>query len=188
MKKIFTDGGIRKLMSTGSVYWKWRDISNVICLHGSGLRAYKLLYHKGFPLPHIKTLQRWCGRVSAQEWVLSTSIEFMRHTTDTPLNNKICILIFDEMQAEEIYEYDSPADVVRKPVNYAHVMARGLKKSWKQPVYYDFHCKMSKEIVFELISKLSTAGFPVVGMVCDMGPTNRKLLRKLGATPGKLNI
>ena len=64
-------------------------------------------------------------------------------------------------------------------------MARGLKKSWKQPAYYDFDCKMSKEIVYDLISKLSTAGFPVVGMECDMVPTYRKLLRELGATPGK---
>ena len=84
------------------------------------------------------------------------------------------------MKVEETYEYYSPGDVVRKPVNYVQVvMARGLKKSCKQPVYYDFDCKMSKEIVYDLISKLSIAGFPVVGMVCDMGPTNRKLLREI---------
>ena len=93
------------------------------------------------------------------------------------------------MKVEETYEYDSPADVVRKPANYDQVvMARGLKQSWKQPVYYVFDCKMSKELIYSLISKLSTAGFPVVGMVCDMDPANRKLLREFGATPGKLNI
>ena len=82
-----------------------------------------------------------------------------------PLKDKVCILAFDEMKVEETYEYYSPGDVVRKPVNYVQVvMARGLKKSCKQPVYYDFDCKMSKEIVYDLISKLSIAGFPVVGM------------------------
>ena len=185
MRKICADDQIGKLMGPGNLLCKWGNISSTICLQASGPRAYQHLFQKEFPLPHFKTLECWCGRVSLPEGILFTSIEFMRHTTDMPLSGKICVLALDEMKVE----YDSPAVVIRKPSNYVQVvMARGLKKSWKQPVYYDFYYKISKDIVYSLISKLSTAGFWVVEMVCDMGPSNRKLLRELGATLGKLNI
>ena len=83
----------------------------------------------------------------------------MRHTTDMPLSDKICVLAFDEMKVEETYGYDSPTKIVRKPANYVQlIMARGLKKSWKQPVYYDFDCKMSKDIIYSITSKLRFPG------------------------------
>lgn len=48
VRKIFTDGQIRKMISPGNVQWNWKDISNAICIHASGPRAYNHLYKKGF--------------------------------------------------------------------------------------------------------------------------------------------
>ena len=114
MWKFFSDGQIRKLMGPGNVFWKWRNKSSAICLHASGPRAYQHLYRKGFPPPHFRRLQRWCGKVTLHEGIPST---------------KICVLTFNEMKVEKTYEYDSSTDIVRKPTNYVQVvMARGPKK------------------------------------------------------------
>ncbi|KAI8122775.1 Transposable element P transposase [Lucilia cuprina] len=170
VNKIFTEGQIR----------------NAICLHAAGPRAYNHLYKKGFPLAHVSTLQRWCQKVDVHEGLLKTSLGFMQQATDLSQDEKICVLAFDEMKIAETFEYDCTNDVVRQPAKYVQViMARGLKKSWKQPVFYDFDCRMSKQILDSIISELSKAGFPVLAIVCDMGPTNRKLWSDLGATTGK---
>ena len=152
VRKIFTEGQVRKLMTSDTVHWEWTDISNALCLHASGPRAYNHLYVKGFPLPHVSTLQRWCRKVRVEECIINSSLDFMRHITNLSDDEKVCVLAFDEMKVMETFEYDTTLDKVRKPSNYVQVvMARGLKKSWKQPVFYDFDCKMSKEIIYKII-------------------------------------
>uniref|UniRef100_Q7M4J6 P element homolog (Lu-P1 element) n=1 Tax=Lucilia cuprina TaxID=7375 RepID=Q7M4J6_LUCCU len=185
VNKIFTEGQIRKLEGCKKIVWKSPDISSAICLHAAGPRAYNHL-KKGFPLPHVSTLQRWCQKVDVHEGLLKTSLGFMQQATYLSQDEKICVLAFDEMKVAETFEYDCTNDVVRQPAKYVQVvMARGLKKSWKQPVFYDFDCRMSKQILDSIISELSKAGFPVLAIVCDMGPTNRKLWSDLGATTEK---
>lgn len=177
------------MMSPGNIRWKWRDISNAICLHAAGPRAYNHLYSKGFPLPNKSTLHRWCAKIPIAEGVLKNSIEFMRQTTNLNLEDRICVLAFDEMSVAESYEYDLVNDVVKSPAKYVQfVMARGLRSSWKQPVFYSFGCQMTKELINDIIRQLSSAAFPVVALVCDLGSTNRKLYKELNVTPGNLKV
>lgn len=136
-KSILSEGQMRKLMSPGRIQWKWKDISNALCLHASGPRAYRHLYKKGYPLPHKTTLQRWCRKVFIEEGILWTSIEFMGQITDLSEDEKLCILSFDEMKVMEAYEYDCIKDVVKGPAKFVQVvMARGIKSSFKQPVFF----------------------------------------------------
>lgn len=172
-------------MSSGRIQWKWQDISSALCLHASGPRAYRNLYKKG-PLPHETTLQRWCRKVVIEEGVLQTSIEFMGQVTDLQEDEKLCVLSFDEMKVMEAYEYDNIKDVVKGPSSFVQVvMARGLKSSWKQPVFFSFDCQMTPDIIYSIATELFNKGFLVVATVCDMGTTNRSLYRKLGVTEGK---
>ena len=46
-------------------------------------------------------------------------------------------------------------------------------------VYYNFDTKVTKGLLFEVIMKIESVGFPVVAMVCDMGPTNITLWNSL---------
>lgn len=109
----------------------------------------------------------------------------MKQSTELIAEDKVCVLAFDEMKVAETFEYDTVGDVIRKPANYVQVvMARGLRKSWKLPVFYDFDCQMTKEILHSIITELSKAGYPVVAIVCNMGPTNRRLWKDLGVTIG----
>ena len=42
--------------SNALINWHWRDMSNGLCLHYVGARAYNYLYQKGFP--HVSTSKR----------------------------------------------------------------------------------------------------------------------------------
>ena len=53
-------------------------------------------------------------------------------------------------------------------------MIRGLVGSWKQLVFYDFDCNFTK-VLFSIILEIEAAGYPVVGMVNDLGPTNIRI-------------
>lgn len=155
VKAIFTEGQIKKIVTHGNIQWKWNDISNAICLHAAGPRAYNHLYMKGYPLPHVSTLQRWCRKINLDEGFLHTSLDFLKHNTELTSEEKICVLAFDEMKVAETYEYEANGDFVRKPANYVQlVMVRGLKKSWKQPIFFDFDCVMKKEILNSIIAEL----------------------------------
>lgn len=187
MTSVLTEGQVRKIMSPGSLQWTWNDISNAICLHAAGPRAYRHLYRKGFPLPSLTTLHRWIRKIQITEGIITPSIEFMRHETDMSKEDKLCVLVFDEMKVVETYEHDAAGDFVRKPANQAQVViARGLWKSWKQPIYFDFDTAMTKDTLNAIIYQLEDADYTVVAIVSDMGASNRTLWKHLGVSIGIL--
>lgn len=118
-------------MFPGTIQWRWNDISNAICLHASGPRAYSHRYKKRFPLQHVTTFQRCCRNLD--EGILKKSHE-----------EKLCVLSFDEIKVMEFYEYYAVGDMVKKPAN-----------------------------------------FP---MVCDLGPTKRKLRKDVDVTTSYIDF
>lgn len=69
---------------------------------------------------------------------------------------KLCVLSFDEMKIKKQYVYDKKNDETTKPANYAQVaMIRGLVGRWKQVIFYDYDCKMTKEKVNSIIAKVN---------------------------------
>ena len=105
-------------------------------------------------------------------------------TAATTFSNKDreCVLSFDEMKVESVLEYDPAADEVMGPFNYVQVvMARGLFKNWKQPIYIGFDQSMTKEIIMEIIEKLNEKNINVVAIVSDNCPANTSCWKELGA-------
>lgn len=94
------------------------------------------------------------------------------------------MISFDEMKIQAQFQYDQKNDEVLVPGKYVQVlMARRIIGNWKQPIFYDFDCKMTQDVLFNVISEIESAGFHVVAMVSDLGPTNRGLLTELSITP-----
>lgn len=52
-------------------------------------------------------------------------------------------------------------------------MIRGLFGKWKQPVYFDFDARMTKEILFQIITELHLINYNVIACLSDCGPTNQ---------------
>ena len=61
-------------------------------------------------------------------------------------------------------------------------MVRGLASNWKYPIFYDFDCPVRKELLNEIIIKLEEIGINIIGMVSDMGSTNKALRTSLNIT------
>ena len=107
-----------------------------------------------------------------------------RHVTRR--DDKICVLSFDEIKIKYQYAYDKINDTTLKPHNYMQVvMVRGMKGKWKQPVFYGYDCRMTVEILNEIILRLKDAGYATVAIVSDMGSTNQGLWKEMGITIAK---
>ncbi|KAH8392592.1 hypothetical protein KR215_000626, partial [Drosophila sulfurigaster] len=165
--------------------FKSADMSSAICFHAAGPRAYNHLYRKGFPLPSRATLYRWLTEVQINAGPLDVVIDLMENEEMSEVD-KLCVLSFDEMKVAEAIEYDSKADVVYEPSNYVHLaIVRGLIKSWKQPVFFDFNTRMDVQTLHSIVTKLYKRGYPVVAIVCDCGPGNQRLWAELGISETK---
>ena len=93
---------------------------------------------------------------------------------------RICVLSFDEMYVSQTIVYDKKNDQVMGPHKTVQVvMARGLTSPWRQPIYFKFDQPMTKEILFDVIQAMTDAGFDVVGITSDQGPTNKTLWNSL---------
>lgn len=183
VQHIFTNGQIRKLENPEKkIKWSLDDISSAICVHSAGPRAYKYLYKKKFPLPGLSTLRQWAKKIIVRPGILENVLQLMKDFSMNE-NDRICILSFDEMKIRSEYEYDRPNDSVLKPSNYVQVaMVRGLISKWKQPIFYQYDCRMSYQIISEIIIKLDNIGYSVVALVSDMGSTNQGLWKELEVT------
>ncbi|KAL1487972.1 hypothetical protein ABEB36_015353 [Hypothenemus hampei] len=58
-------------------------------------------------------------------------------------------------------------------------MARGICSNWKQPIFYNYDCKITKNLLFQIITKLENIGYPVYAINCDLGGSNRGLWNSL---------
>lgn len=96
---------------------------------------------------------------------------------------KICVLSFDEMKIKETFCYDQSVDTTLSPAAYVQVaMLRGLFGNWNQPIFYDFNCKMTKDLLFTIIKSVEENGYPIQAIVSDLGGTNRALHKELEVT------
>ncbi|XP_036343758.1 uncharacterized protein LOC118753053 [Rhagoletis pomonella] len=82
-KQIFTENQMRKMISPDrNVKWSWNDISSALSLYAAGPVAYTYLYDKGYPLPHVSTLQRWFRQKDLEEGLSTTPSNY--HDLDMP--------------------------------------------------------------------------------------------------------
>jgi len=64
----------------------------------------------------------------------------------------------------------------------------GVIGQWKQPVFYAYDTRMTKELLFEIIMALTTCQFDVVAVVSDMGTSNQGLWKDLQITIGNTSF
>ena len=96
---------------------------------------------------------------------------------------KLLILEFDEVKAEEKLEYDKAHLTLVGPVKQIQVVqVRSVFDSYKQIVFADFDCAITKAILSEIITEIHHAGFNIIGICSDLGTPNQKLHKELNAT------
>ena len=176
---VFTDRQISRLRTKSKEPWKEEDIVRALTIRCVSLKCYKFLRDKlHFPLPGLTTLRTWTKGFQTPPGLIDCSLKIMRSLRDTlPDIERFVVLSFDEMAVDSSLCYDSTEDRYYGPTKQVQVLlARGLCSHWKQPVFFDFDQDMTRDILFSAIAAVESAGFVVVATVCDLAPTNRRLL------------
>lgn len=159
------------------------NISQAMCIYSAGPRCYKLLRLKGYPLPSPSTLRRWASMLCVEPGIL-TQILSQMGSLDMALEEKLCVISFDEMKCREEWAYDRKNDIILEPRRMVQVvMIRGLRGNWKQPIFYNYNYKMRQETLFQIIEDLFKIGYVVVAAVSDLGPENQQLWRSMSISP-----
>lgn len=160
--------------------YSYEEISFATSLYSAGPRCYKLLRRKGFSLPSPSTLRRWASKLNVEPGIQYQTLSHMQ-SLDLPLEDKLCVISFDEMKCREEWAYDRKSDTIIKPKRMVQVaMVRGLRGGWKQPIYYNFDTKMEASILYDIIIELYKIGFTVVATVSDLGTENQQLWKSIG--------
>lgn len=159
MERIFTRAQMKKIISPDvRPRWSIEEVSKAIILHSAGPRAYRLLLKNKFPFPAVSTLRKWLAKIQIYPGILKTIFDIIKQK-EMDSRDKVCVLSFDEIKLRKEYIYDKANDEIMKPFSYAQVvMLRGLHSKWKQPIFFDYDCRMTKKILFEIIEYIQKSG------------------------------
>lgn len=184
LSNIFTPGQIKKLFNQNRrIKWSSEDIAAAVSLKCVSAKAYRYLRNNvKLPLPGVSTLKKWISNFECTPGLLTNVLKIMKSKASSfSATDKVTVLSFDEMSLSKIASIDRKLEQKVGPhKNCQVVMARGLFKSWKQPIYYDFDKAMTHDILLDIIRQLYDAGYIVVATVCDMGPKNKEIFHALG--------
>jgi hypothetical protein len=165
--------------------WAEDDIINGLMLRSLSNKSFNFIRRrKLLPLPAESTLRNWVKSFRCQPGYLHDVNKILHQflcNENTELS-KLAVLSFDEMEITKRYEYDQESDRVYGPFKKLQmVIARGLFKKWKQPIFFDFDMPMKKDLLFSIIKKIEQIGVVVCGIIFDLG--NIGLLNSLGISP-----
>lgn len=169
LSSTFTSTQMEHIL-TGKPITRWReeDISRALTLRSLSYKSYKFIREVWqFPLPSRSTISRWVRGLDVEPGILMSIFNLMKHNAESMTErDRVCVLSFDECMVSKEWSYDKSTDVIYSPKkNVQFVMIRGLFQSWKQIIFYDFDCPMTKNLLFNLISATEAAGYPVVAIV-----------------------
>lgn len=158
VKKVFSENQIKKINSQKRIKWSVSEISSAISMYAAGPRAYRLSLKKGFPYPAVSTLKEWLRKIKLEPGILKNVLKIAEFA-DITEKDRVCTIVFDEMKIRKEYQYDPAKDSVLKPYDYVQVaVIKGIFRSWKQPIFYNFDCKMTSAILIDIIEFVEDSG------------------------------
>ena len=179
-----------------------QDKSFAMSMYSSSPKLYRLL-RKVFKLPAPRTLQRILFRLGFKPGFCTSILESLKKKAESMGDNeKVCVLLSDEMSLKEAVHYDEHKDQIigfedlgdmKDPhiANHALTfMVKGLAAKWKQPFAYFFtsgpmKADKMRSLTVKAIRWLRSCGLRCLVLVCDQGSNNRSMLRQLGVTIDK---
>ncbi|CAH0731369.1 unnamed protein product, partial [Brenthis ino] len=160
-----------------------------LSIYKQGPKCYRLL-SKIFVLPSPLTLSRLIKQADLRAGINEKLFEVMtKKIKNMNTDDKLCILLFDEIAISLHFEYNQRKDVIsgfitngttkqNKIAHHALVfMIRGILRNYKQPVAYTFCAGSTKReelavLIKIIIKKLHNVGLRVLATVCDQGASN----------------
>ena len=192
LEKYFSSSQTKQILEQKRVCWSEDNIVKGLLLCSLSKRAYLFIRRKKmFPLPAISTLRKWVANFECLPGVLNDVLSILKKQmyAETKDNYKLGVLLFDEMEIRQKFEYFKKTDSVfpaHKKVQVA--LVRGLCCDWKQPVFFNFDSPMKEDLLEEIIQKVESTGIEIWAMTCDSGPSNQSLWNRLGINKENTNF
>lgn len=187
LEDLFTTEQRRHRYSDANrLQWKCDEtLVSSLELRYAGPKAYRLMLARGWPLPSIRTLQRFTARLEINVGFIQPVLQWFR---DNPRvgKDRYCIYEYDEMSTRADPEYDIGQSMVVPEASRAQlVIVRGLFGKWKHAVYVDFDFNMTAEKVLEIATTLHGVGLLPCATVADLGGSNQKVWTSLNISEEK---
>lgn len=165
-----------------------------------GPSSYRQLA-KVLALPSPRTLRRWLSEIQMTPGIISNVLDILKDAAKNwPLENRACIIAFDDMSVRPNLQCDTKHDVVigfsddgsertTAVANVAFVaLLSGISRSWVMPVAFTvartaLRAENIKRLLLALIAQLAECQLYVKAVVCNQGSSNIKLFDELAATP-----
>ncbi len=159
------------------------EIVNALHIKYCSSRAYKILL-SFLPLPSQSTLKRWANKIECLPGAQNFIFDLLeRKQLDFDISQKLCVIIFDEIEISKKICFLSRKDKILGPYSKCQVVIlRGLCSNWKQPIFFAFDFTFNKASFLNLTQKIQNIGLIPIAAVCDYSPTNRALLKELQVT------
>jgi hypothetical protein len=186
LAKSFTRGQLQVLQH-GKRYARWTDteIAKAIVFRKISRRGYNFVRKRmNLPLPHGSTLVRWSRCIpAAPGFVPAACILFDTICKSGNQMLRFAVLSFDEVKVSSKPSYSGKNDCVYVVSQAQTFMIRGLFAKWKTIVYYNYDTAATKDLICRIITFAENYGIRILGVVCDMGPSNVKARKELGVSP-----
>uniref|UniRef100_A0A1Y1K8E2 THAP-type domain-containing protein n=2 Tax=Photinus pyralis TaxID=7054 RepID=A0A1Y1K8E2_PHOPY len=154
------------------VKWAKEDITKAFTLRYLSKRAYLFMQQQNYPLPNLRTLQRYAS-INLKRGLIEDVLTFMKISSEKlSSRDKTTVLSYGKMKVSCVHEYEKSNHHLLGPYKFVQIiMAKGLCANWKQPVYMEFDREITKEILCEVITALDKISFNVVAIVDDWDGT-----------------
>ncbi|KAB0800837.1 hypothetical protein PPYR_06576 [Photinus pyralis] len=167
-----------------------------LSLYKASGKGYRLL-SKIFALPHPRTLSKLLQKIPLQPGINEIIFKSLQENIrGMKKDDKICILMFDEMSIDVNVYYNRHNDIIVGIEDFGHkrsskladhvnlFMLRGLHRQWRQPVSFTFSSgpvtsENLKYQLTEVIKNCLEIGLDVVATVCDQGASNQAAINSL---------
>ncbi len=137
---IFSRTQVKKLSRKIKVKWTAEDIVRALSVRSVSLKAYETARSCWkLPLPATRTLPMWTRYFACQPGPLTEVVQIMKQEAMSmkPIY-RICVLSFDEMSINSRFALDKTDNMIVSNSKVLVLMARGLCRNWKQPIYFEF--------------------------------------------------
>jgi len=185
LNKRFSKPQVDRMLYDKNTHWTYEDYGSAIVLLGLGKKSYNYMRsHYDLPFPCVSSVKRYLSTIRFEPGMLEIVINLLEYVGQSMSElERQSALTFDEMHIHQTCCYDATRDQVYGPSRQVQVInIRGLFSEWKNPIFYEYDCPITDQLMDKILRALHSANFPVVLIDCDHGTSNDKFYKKSGVT------
>jgi len=185
MEKRFSKAQIDRILYDKRTSWSSDDFAAAILMLGVSSDGYNYMRnHYEYPLPCVTVVKKHLANLTFEPGMLKQVLTLMEYVSSSLTKmEKFIVISYDEMYVDSRCCYDEKQDQVYGPCKQVQVVnVRSLFGKWKNPIFFQFDCRITKDIYNNLAKALHSAGYYLIANVCDSHLSNKTFYKSMGVT------